>query len=59
MQVTPMGFTNVVAEAQRRMLVVAGDMFPEKCEPYINDNPIKGAQEKDETEVQPGIRRFV
>ncbi|GBG68202.1 hypothetical protein CBR_g2754 [Chara braunii] len=59
MQVTPMGFTNAVAEAQRRMLVVAGDMFPEKCEPYIDDNPIKGAQEKDETGVQPGIRRFV
>ncbi|GBG60646.1 hypothetical protein CBR_g8666 [Chara braunii] len=59
MQVTPMGFTNAVAEAQRRMLAVVGDMFPEKCEPYIDDNPIKGAQEKDETEVQPGIRRFV
>ncbi|GBG86966.1 hypothetical protein CBR_g44420 [Chara braunii] len=59
MQVTPMGFTNAVAEAQRRMLAVAGDMFPEKCEPYIDDNPIKGAQEKDETEVQPGIRKFV
>ncbi|GBG79137.1 hypothetical protein CBR_g28852 [Chara braunii] len=59
MQVTPMGFTNAVAKAQRRMLVVARDMFPKKCEPYIYDNPIKGAQEKDETEVQPGIRRFV
>ncbi|GBG80626.1 hypothetical protein CBR_g31086 [Chara braunii] len=59
MQVTPMGFTNAVAEAQRRMLAVAGDMFPEKCETYIDDNPIKGAQEKDETEVQPEIRRFV
>ncbi|GBG87140.1 hypothetical protein CBR_g44597 [Chara braunii] len=59
MQVTPMGFTNAVAEAQRRMLVVVGDMFPEKCEPYIDDNPIKGAQEKDETKVQPGIRKFV
>ncbi|GBG87445.1 hypothetical protein CBR_g45503 [Chara braunii] len=59
MQVTPMGFTNAVAEAQRRMLAVAGDMFPEKCEPYIDDNSIKGAQEKDETEVQPGIRCFV
>ncbi|GBG69747.1 hypothetical protein CBR_g4578 [Chara braunii] len=59
MQVTPMGFTNTVAEAQRRMLAVAGDIFPEKCEPYIDDNPIKSAQEKDETEVQPGIRRFV
>ncbi|GBG78050.1 hypothetical protein CBR_g25986 [Chara braunii] len=58
MQVTAMGFTNVVAEAQRRMLTVAGDMFPEKCEPYIDDNPIKDAQEKDETEVQPGIRRL-
>ncbi|GBG81359.1 hypothetical protein CBR_g32032 [Chara braunii] len=58
MQVTPMGFTNAMAEAQRRMLTVAGDMFPEKCESYIDDNPIKGAQEKDETEVQPGIRRF-
>ncbi|GBG66574.1 hypothetical protein CBR_g64846 [Chara braunii] len=59
MQGTPMGFTNAVAEAQRRMLAVAGDMFPEKCEPYIDDNPIKGAHEKDETEVQPEIRRFV
>ncbi|GBG66380.1 hypothetical protein CBR_g60032 [Chara braunii] len=59
MQVTPMGFTNSVAEAQRRMLAVAGDMFPKKCEPYIDDNPIKGAQEKDEMEVQPGIRSFV
>ncbi|GBG64391.1 hypothetical protein CBR_g44275 [Chara braunii] len=59
MQVTPMGFTNAVAEAQRRMLAVAGDMFPEKCDPYIDDNPIKGAQEKDATEVQPGIRKFV
>ncbi|GBG73359.1 hypothetical protein CBR_g13079 [Chara braunii] len=43
----------------RRMLAVARDMFPEKCEPYINDNPIKGAQNKDETEVQSGIRKFV
>ncbi|GBG68005.1 hypothetical protein CBR_g1125 [Chara braunii] len=59
MQMTPMGFTNVVAEAQRRMLVVVGDMFLEKCEPYIDDNPIKDAQEKDKTEVQPGIRKFV
>ncbi|GBG80621.1 hypothetical protein CBR_g31081 [Chara braunii] len=59
MQVTPMGFTNAVAEARRRMYVVVGDMFPDKCDPYINDNPIKGAQEKDETKVQPGIRRFV
>ncbi|GBG68809.1 hypothetical protein CBR_g3504 [Chara braunii] len=51
MQVTPMGFTNAVAEAQRRMLAVAGNMFPDKCEPYIDDNPVKGAREKDETEV--------
>ncbi|GBG46531.1 hypothetical protein CBR_g79938 [Chara braunii] len=54
-----MGFTNVVAEAQRRMLAVARDIFLEKCEPYIDDNPIKGTQNKDETEVQPGIRKFV
>ncbi|GBG69887.1 hypothetical protein CBR_g4715 [Chara braunii] len=59
MQVTPMGFTNAVAEAQRRMLAVAGDMFPAKCEPYIDDNPIKGARDKDETEIQPDIQRFV
>ncbi|GBG59558.1 hypothetical protein CBR_g49818 [Chara braunii] len=59
MQVTPMGFTNAVAEAQRRMLAIAGDMFPEKCESYIDDNPTKGAQIKDETEVQPGMRKFV
>ncbi|GBG86122.1 hypothetical protein CBR_g41025 [Chara braunii] len=55
MQVTPMDFTNVVAEAQRRMLVVTGDMFPEKCEPYIDDNLVKGARHKDETEVEPGM----
>ncbi|GBG68808.1 hypothetical protein CBR_g3503 [Chara braunii] len=59
MQVTPMGFTNAVAEAQRRMLAVAGDMFPKKCEPYIDDNPIKGARDKDETEVESGVRKFV
>ncbi|GBG64846.1 hypothetical protein CBR_g48314 [Chara braunii] len=58
-QVTPMGFTNAVAEAQRRMLAVVGDMFPEKCEPYIDDNPVKGARYKDETEVEPGVRKFV
>ncbi|GBG73329.1 hypothetical protein CBR_g13049 [Chara braunii] len=59
MLVTPMGFTNAVAEAQRRMFAVAGDMFPEKCEPYIDDNPVKGARYKDETEVEPGVRKFV
>ncbi|GBG72289.1 hypothetical protein CBR_g11217 [Chara braunii] len=59
MQVTPMGFTNAVAEAQRRMLAVTGDMFPEKCEPYIDDNHVKGARYKDETEVEPGVRKFV
>ncbi|GBG81946.1 hypothetical protein CBR_g34129 [Chara braunii] len=59
MQVTSMGFTNAVAEAQRRMLAVAGDMFSEKCEPYIDDNPVKGARYKDEAEVQPGVRKFV
>ncbi|GBG86358.1 hypothetical protein CBR_g41353 [Chara braunii] len=59
MQVTPMGFANAVAEAQRRMLAVTGDMFPEKCEPYIDDNPVKGARYKDETEVEPGVRKFI
>ncbi|GBG91067.1 hypothetical protein CBR_g51801 [Chara braunii] len=59
MQVTPMGFTNAVAEAQRIIFAVAGDMFPEKCEPYIDDNPLKGARDKDETEVKPGIRKFI
>ncbi|GBG64099.1 hypothetical protein CBR_g40547 [Chara braunii] len=59
MQVTPMGFTNAVAEAQRRMLAVAGGMFPAKCEPCIDDNHVKMAREKDETKVQPGVRKFV
>ncbi|GBG82159.1 hypothetical protein CBR_g34440 [Chara braunii] len=59
MQVTPMGFTNAVSKAQRRMLAVTGDMFPKKCEPYIDDNPVKGARYKDETEVKPGVRKFV
>ncbi|GBG88222.1 hypothetical protein CBR_g46789 [Chara braunii] len=59
MQVTPMGFTNAVAETQRRMLAVAGDMFPEKCEPSIDDNLVKCARYKDEAEVQPGEQKFV
>ncbi|GBG86144.1 hypothetical protein CBR_g41048 [Chara braunii] len=59
MQVTPMGFTNAVAKAQRRMLAVAGDMFPEKCETYTDDSPVKGARYKYETEVQPGAWKFV
>ncbi|GBG82773.1 hypothetical protein CBR_g36303 [Chara braunii] len=59
MQVTPMGFTNAVAEALRRMLAVGGDMFSEKCEPYIDDNPVKSARYKDETELEPGVRKFV
>ncbi|GBG86343.1 hypothetical protein CBR_g41338 [Chara braunii] len=59
MQVTPMGFTNAVAEAQRRMLAIAGDMFPEKCEPYTDDNPVKGARYKDEAEVQLGVRKYI
>ncbi|GBG80816.1 hypothetical protein CBR_g31372 [Chara braunii] len=59
MHVTPMGFTNAVAEAQKRMFVVAGDMFPERCEPYIDDNPVKGTRYKDETKVEPGVRKFV
>ncbi|GBG64707.1 hypothetical protein CBR_g46250 [Chara braunii] len=59
MQVTSMSFTNAVTETQRRMLAIARDMFPARCEPYIDDNPIKGAREKDETEVQPGVRKFV
>ncbi|GBG73287.1 hypothetical protein CBR_g13006 [Chara braunii] len=58
-EVMPMGFINTVAEAQRRMLVIAGDMFPARCEPYIDDNPVKGVREKDETEVQSGVRKFV
>ncbi|GBG59572.1 hypothetical protein CBR_g49832 [Chara braunii] len=58
MQVTSMGFTNAVAEAQRRMLAVAGDIFSKKCEPYIDDNPVKGARYKDETEVEPGVKRI-
>ncbi|GBG71626.1 hypothetical protein CBR_g9042 [Chara braunii] len=48
-----------VFESTSRMLAVVGDMFSEKCEPYIDDNPIKGAEENDETEVQLGIRKFV
>ncbi|GBG71663.1 hypothetical protein CBR_g9078 [Chara braunii] len=59
MQVTLMDFTNAVAEAPRRMLAVTGDIFPEKCEPYIDDNPVKDARYKDETEVKPGVRKFV
>ncbi|GBG78880.1 hypothetical protein CBR_g28595 [Chara braunii] len=64
MQVTPIGFTNAVAEAQRRMFAVTGDMFPEKCEPYIDDNPVKGTRTRQRSSqnykpIDPTVGRWI
>ncbi|GBG68596.1 hypothetical protein CBR_g3140 [Chara braunii] len=59
MMVVPMGWTNRVAVFQRSMVAVLKDFIPDKVEVFLNDFPIKGSVNKDETEVAPGIRRFV
>ncbi|GBG88915.1 hypothetical protein CBR_g48527 [Chara braunii] len=59
MMVVPMGWTNGVAVFQREMVVVLGELIPNLVEVFLDDFPIKGPYEKDETVVRPGIRRFV
>ena len=59
MTVTLMGGTNSVAHFQRGMCRVLEQHAPEHAEPFLDDIGIKGAREKDETEVKPRIRKFV
>ncbi|GBG77789.1 hypothetical protein CBR_g25720 [Chara braunii] len=57
MMVVPMGWTNGVAVFQRVMVAVLGELIPNLVEVFLDDFPIKGSYEKDETGVRPGVRR--
>ncbi|GBG60179.1 hypothetical protein CBR_g3423 [Chara braunii] len=46
------------AEDERKSVVME-DICPEVTFPYIDDNPVKGPKEKDETLVNGRVRRFV
>ncbi|GBG71108.1 hypothetical protein CBR_g8407 [Chara braunii] len=59
MMVVSMGWTNGVVVFQRVVVAVLKDFIPDKVEVFVNDFPIKGPVLKDETEVAPGVRRFV
>ncbi|GBG61135.1 hypothetical protein CBR_g19212 [Chara braunii] len=59
MMVVPMGWTNGVAVFQRAMIAVLKEFIPEKVEIFLDDFPIKGPVEREETEVFPGVRKFV
>ncbi|GBG61214.1 hypothetical protein CBR_g19747 [Chara braunii] len=59
MMVVPMGWTNGVAVFQRAMITVLKEFIPEKVEVFLDDFPIKGSVERDETEVFPGVTKFV
>ncbi|GBG75367.1 hypothetical protein CBR_g19996 [Chara braunii] len=51
--------TNGVVVVQRDMLKVMEDICPEVTFSYIDDNPVKGPIEQDETLVDGRVRRFV
>ncbi|GBG74863.1 hypothetical protein CBR_g19376 [Chara braunii] len=59
MMVVPKGWTNGVAVFQRAMIIVLKEFIPEKVEVFLDNFPIKGPVERDETEVFPGVRKFV
>jgi len=59
MMVTLMGGTNSVAHFQRAMHRVLERHIPEFVEPFLDDIGIKGSRDKDDTEVAPGVWRFV
>ncbi|GBG59194.1 hypothetical protein CBR_g32210 [Chara braunii] len=59
MMVVPIGWTNGMAVFQRAMIAVLKEFIPEKVEVFLDDFPIKGPVERDETEVFLGVRRFV
>ncbi|GBG61090.1 hypothetical protein CBR_g19166 [Chara braunii] len=55
----PQGWTNVVAIVQRYMMRVMQPFCPDVTSPYIDDLAIPRPRVKDETEVLPGVRKFV
>ncbi|GBG86999.1 hypothetical protein CBR_g44454 [Chara braunii] len=59
MNVAPQGWTNTVAMVQRHMVCVMQTVSPHVTQPYIDDFVVKGQKKKDETEVMPGVRKFV
>ncbi|GBG92476.1 hypothetical protein CBR_g55627 [Chara braunii] len=59
MMVVPMGWTNGITVFQRAMVAVLKDFIPDKVEVFLDDFPIKGPVDREETEVVPGVRRFV
>ncbi|GBG67150.1 hypothetical protein CBR_g81575 [Chara braunii] len=59
MNVAPQGWTNAVAIVQRHMIRAMQTISPHITQPYIDDLAVKGPKEREEDEVQPGVRRFV
>ncbi|GBG85175.1 hypothetical protein CBR_g39740 [Chara braunii] len=59
MNVAPQGWTNAVAMVHRHMIRVMQTVSPHITQPYIDDLAVKGPKEKEEDEVQPGVRCFV
>jgi len=57
--ILPQGWTNSVARFQDAMYRVFGESIPHLIDPYVDDIPVKGPRDKDETFVLPGLRRFV
>ncbi|GBG71466.1 hypothetical protein CBR_g8883 [Chara braunii] len=55
----PPGWTNIVAIVQRYMMRAMQPLCPDVTSPYIDDLAIPGPRVKDETEVLPGVRKFV
>ncbi|GBG89917.1 hypothetical protein CBR_g49767 [Chara braunii] len=55
----PQGWTNVVAIVQRYMMRVMQLLCPDVTSPYIDDLAIPGPRVKNETEVLPGVRKFL
>ncbi|GBG77960.1 hypothetical protein CBR_g25891 [Chara braunii] len=55
----PQGWTNVVTIVQRYMMRVMQPLCPDVTSPYIDDLAIRVPRVKDETEVLPGVRKFV
>ncbi|GBG69179.1 hypothetical protein CBR_g3879 [Chara braunii] len=55
----PQGWTNAVAIVQRYMMRVMQPLCPDVTSPYIDDLAIPRPRVKDETEVLPGVRKFV
>ncbi|GBG60713.1 hypothetical protein CBR_g12451 [Chara braunii] len=59
MNVTPQGWTNVVAMVQRAIIRDMQSVSPPITQPYIDDLAVKGPAMKESDEVSPGVRRFV